>query len=103
MESWPAADVEAWNAANRQPDFLEDGGHGATWRPASVRSAQTTYGRWLGWLVTQGVDLGSEAPETRITKERMRDYVAFLQAGRASVTVASYLGVLSMAALAMFP
>lgn len=101
--NWPAADAEAWAAANRRPDFLEDGGHCATWRPASVRSAQGACGRWLGWLAAQGVVLGAEAPAARITEARMRKYVAFLQQGRASVTVASYLGVLSMAALAMFP
>jgi integrase/recombinase XerD len=103
FESWPAADVDAWVGANRCPDFLEDGGHGATWRPASVFSARGTYGRWLGWLVTQGVDLALEVPGARMTEERMRNYVTFLQVGRSSVTVASYLGVLSMVALAMFP
>ena len=53
--------------------------------------------------MAQGVDLDAEAPAARITEARMRGYVLFLQKGRASVTVATYLGILSMAALAMFP
>ena len=103
MTAWPRSDQEAWAAAIRHPDFLVEGGRGATWRPESGKSARGTYGRWLAWLMAQGVDLETEAPAERLTIDRLRAYVAFLQDGRSSVTVASYTGVLCMAVLAMFP
>ena len=103
LAQWPAADRLAWEAAHRQPDFLEAGGHGATWRPASQHSAVRAYGRWLGWLTAQGVELDAEAPASRLSLERIRAYVAFAQEGRASVTVASYAGVLCMVVRALFP
>lgn len=100
---WPVSDCEAWERALHRPDFLGEGGRGADWRAASRRAGQGTYGRWLAWLRAQGVDLPAEAPAERITPARLRAYVAFLQDGRSSVTVASYLGVLCMVAVAMFP
>jgi integrase/recombinase XerD len=100
---WPLADRCAWEAANEQAAFLAAGGHGATWRPASRRSARGSYARWLGWLTAEGVALDAEAPAARITPERIKAYVGYLQQGRASVTVPSYLGVLYMAVRAMFP
>ncbi len=103
MTAWPRSDQEAWAAAIRHPVFLVEGGRGAAWRPESGKSAQGTYGRWLAWLMAQGVDLETEAPAERLTIDRLRAYVAFLQDGRSSVTVASYTGVLCMAVLAMFP
>lgn len=103
LAQWPAADRLAWEAAHRQPDFLEAGGHGATWRPASQHSAARAYGRWLGWLTAEGVELDAEAPASRLTLERIRAYVAFVQEGRASVTVASYAGILCMVMRALFP
>jgi integrase/recombinase XerD len=100
---WPYADRAAWAAARRRPDFLDPGGRGANWRPASERAAEGAYGRLLAWLQAQGVDLEAEAPVARITRDRLRCYVTFLKEGRSSVTVASYLGVLCMVLVAMFP
>jgi hypothetical protein len=82
------------------------GSHGLGGRPTSARlpgPARAAYGRLLAWLQAQGVDLEAEAPVARITRERLRGYVAFLREGRSSVTVASYLGVLCMVLVAMFP
>jgi len=100
---WPQPDRAAWDAALRPADFLDDGGRGAGWRPASQRSARGAYARWLGWLAATGIPLASEAPAARITPERMGAYIDFLAETRASVTRASYFGVLCMAVQAMFP
>jgi site-specific recombinase XerD len=103
MMEWPVADRDAWAVALRCPDFLDKGGRGARWRPASLVAVQGAYGRWLAWLAAQGVDLEAEAPAERFTVDRLRAYIAFLEAGRASVTVASYMGVLCMTVAALFP
>jgi hypothetical protein len=51
IADWPTVDRDAWDAALRRPDFLDEGGRGAEWRAASRRSAQGVYGRWLAWLM----------------------------------------------------
>jgi hypothetical protein len=56
------------------------------WRAASQRSALGACARWRAWLLTQGIDLQSEAPAARITPARIQAYVAFLQEERSSVT-----------------
>ncbi len=64
------------------------------------------YGRLLGWMASQGIDLDAEAPADRITRARLKAYAAHLaskQRACAPVTVASYLGVLHMTVRAMFP
>lgn len=103
LNKWPEIDRRVWDIAHRQGDFVAEAGRAAAWRSASERSARGAYGRWLGWLVTQAVDLPGETPCGRVTPERMRAYVAFLREGRAPVTVASYLGVLCMVVVALFP
>ncbi len=104
FEAWPQPDQAVWLAAIRMPDFPDPLTPGAAWRPASRRSAMGAYGRLLAWMASQGIDLEAEGPVVRITRERMRSYVAFLETnGCAPVTVASYLGVLCMAVKAMFP
>jgi integrase/recombinase XerD len=103
FDAWPEADRTAWMTALQPANFLEESGRGAKWRPASRFSARGAYARWLGWLLTTGVVLDAEAPAARINPERMRAYVAFLANARATVTRASYFGVLCMAVRAMFP
>lgn len=103
LVQWPLQDQEAWVAANRRPDFLKPGGHAAKWRPSSRRSAQGAHGRWLAWLVEQGVVLADEAPIARITPNRLMAYVAFLREGRAPCTVVGYLSWFTIVCQAMFP
>jgi integrase len=103
FEQWPAADRDAWAASIRPRGFLRPGGRGAAWRPASRRAALGAYGRWLAWLLAQGVDLAAEVPAGRFTAERAEDYARFLMAGRSLVTLASYFGILCMAVIALFP
>jgi integrase len=103
ITEWPLSARHAWDAALHRPDFLDEGGRGSEWRAASQRTARGAYGRWLAWLIAQSVDLQGEAPAERMTPARVRAYVAFLRVGRCSVTVASYLGVLCMVVVALFP
>lgn len=69
----------AWQAAHRQLDFLAEPGRASAWRSASERSARGAYGRWL------------------------RAYVEYLHEGRSPVTAASYLDILCMVVVAVFP
>lgn len=102
LAQWPSRDEQVWRAANYRPDFLEVGGLAATWRAATQRNALGAYGRWLAWLLDQGVALADAAPVARITPERFRDYLAFLQKNRAPCTVVGYLSWFWMVCRAMF-
>ena len=103
LAQWPAQDREAWDIANRRPDFLEVGGQAAKWRPATQRSALGAYGRWSGWLADQGIALEGDDPQARLTPQRLREYLDFLQTGRAPRTVSGYICALCMVVRAMFP
>ena len=61
------------------------------------------YGRWLGYLMAQGVALEAVAPPDRITAASVDGYVRFLAKRCATVTVASYLGQLHMMVSAVWP
>ncbi len=102
-ERWPEADRLAWEDAHRQLDFLAEPGRASAWRSASERSARGAYGRWLLWLSAQGVDLQAEAPAIRFSQDRLRAYMEYLHEGRSPVTAASYLGILCMVVVAVFP
>ena len=103
QSAWPDADRAAWAAGCRQGDFLEPGGRGAAWRPASRRSAERAYGRWLAWLISRHMDLAAEAPAERFTEARVSAYLEFVAEGRSPVTVVSYLGCLIMVVTTLFP
>jgi integrase/recombinase XerD len=103
FDHWPDADRAAWLAAIQPADFPDAGGPGSGWRAASRLAALGAYGRLLGWLAATGVPFDAEAPADRITPERMEAYVGFLSKSRATVTRASYFGVLCMTVRAMFP
>lgn len=103
FDHWPAADRAAWLTAIQPEEFPDPGGPGAEWRAASRSSALGAYARWLGWLMSTGVVLDAEAPADRITPARIEAYIAFLAKGRATVTRASYFGVMCMTVRTMFP
>lgn len=100
---WPETDRAAWDYAVRPPDFLDSGGAAVGWRPASRRSAQGAYGRWLYWLQVHERAALTERPANRFTPPRVRAYVQTMRQKCAPVTVSSYLGVLCMVVIAVFP
>jgi len=100
---WPVADRAAWEGAQHPGDLLSDSGAAAQWRPATSKSLVGAYGRWLAYLADHGEVDPAATPTARMTPETIRAYVHYLQQNCASVTVASYIGVLSMMVQAMVP
>lgn len=96
LANWPQADSAAYERACVAGSPFDEGGAAARWRPATQRALTGAYGRWLGYLVGQGVDLTGTAPADRLTLEGVAGYVRFLASRCASVTVSSYLGQLHM-------
>lgn len=76
LPDWPGADRLAWEAAITPGGLLDECGLAAHWRPATRKSVQDAYGRWLTFLDrARGLDAGS-APEERLTPDRLRGFIA---------------------------
>jgi integrase/recombinase XerD len=103
LEQWPARDRHAWEVAVAQGDPLEPGGLAASWRPASRDNARIGYGRWLGWLGSQGQLDEALAPADRLLPARVGAYVTHLRAAGAASTAAAHLANLAMALRAIVP
>lgn len=79
IQAWPTPDRCAWGIAMARGDILEPCGGGADWAHLSRRKIGQGYGRWLTWLETHSLLDPEAAPATRITPERVQDYVIELR------------------------
>lgn len=87
LDRWPEPDRQGWRDAIRAGSLLLDDGPGASLRPVTLKRHAASYGRWLGFLERCGRLDPAAAPSDRATPERVRAYIAELQALNASGTV----------------
>jgi site-specific recombinase XerD len=87
VDQWPQLDQRQWQSALQPGDLLEQGGSRAEHSLFSNLEMVRGYGRWLVWLDRRGLLDDQTAPADRITPERVRAYVADLEAENASATV----------------
>lgn len=101
---WPELDREAWEAARRPVDVLEENAAGARWSAATWLLTERGYGIWLGWLAARG-DLDRSAPaQARVNADRLRQYFNDLQAaGLADHTRACHVQALGDALRVLAP
>ena len=85
--AWPAADRACWAAATGPGDLLLDSGPAAHLKPGSLDTCADGYGRWLGWLASEGRLNPDAAPAARVTREEVAAYVAALRRVNAPLTV----------------
>lgn len=105
VAEWPSLDGAAWALALEPAGPFEPAsGYALRWSQPTRAAIQGSYGRWLGWLERSGLLDASTAPGQRVSRERVRDYVAMLRdAGNADNTVAGRLQQLCNALTAMEP
>jgi integrase/recombinase XerD len=103
LDQWPQRDLRQWQLALQSGDLLEQGGCRAERSPYSNRAMEKGYGRWLVWLDSQDLLDVQVAPGGRITPDRVRAYVAHLEAENASGTVIARLIELKVTADVMDP
>jgi integrase/recombinase XerD len=103
VAQWPQRDRLCWEAALQPGDWLEPGGGRAQHSRYSNRAMEKGYGRWLAWLDGKGWLDNRVAPGDRITPDRVRTYVADLEAENASGTVVARLIELKVMAGVMDP
>ena len=89
LDEWPALDRAAWNAALQPGDVLDPGGVAIVWAITSQQLIVNGYGRWLTWLIMNGVLDPLMPPAVRVVPERLRAYAADLRATVGSFTVAT--------------
>jgi integrase/recombinase XerD len=91
VTAWPAADRTAWADALRDDDLFE-AGPGAHLAASSRATLAHVYGRWLTAIGSADPESLSLAPGARVTRERLKVYVARLRAdGVSERTIADYL------------
>ncbi len=91
VAAWPTADRTAWAEALRDDDLFE-AGPGAHLAASSRATLAHAYGRWLAAIGTADPDSLSLAPGTRVTRERVKDYVRHIRTdGVSERTIADYI------------
>jgi integrase len=103
VDQWPQYDRDCWHAALQAGDLLEEGGCRAGHSRFSNRAMARGYGRWMAWLDGRGLLDDQVLPGDRITSDRVRTYVADLEAENASGTVIARLIELKIMATIMAP
>jgi len=80
LNRWPAADRGAWENLFTEGDILDGTvGRGVLWSPVTRTNYRQSYGRWLTFLIGQGLMAGTEAaPSARVTPDRVKAYLAEL-------------------------
>ena len=104
VDDWPMPDRDAWVEATNPGDRLSDAGRAAHWSPKTRHQVEKDYGRFLFWLTSIGELDEVETPGRRLTKDRLRAYLAHLRAtGMASTSLLSRFRALSQAFAALDP
>jgi integrase/recombinase XerD len=103
VEQWPQRDQHQWQSALQAGDLLEPGGCRAERSLFSNRAMVKGYGRWLAWLDSRRLLDHQVVPGDRITPDRVRAYLADLEAENASGTVIARLIELKIMADIMAP
>ncbi len=103
LPDWPEADRHAWEAAITPGGLLDETGLVAHWRPATRKSVQDAYGRWLTFLDRAGGLGAGTAPAERLTSDRLRGFIAELQATVAPLTLRNRIRDLEQALRVMAP
>jgi site-specific recombinase XerD len=103
VQAWPVPDQIAWMAALTSGDLLKPDGLAAHWSAATRGIIVKGYGRWIAWLGDTGQLDPAALPATRVTPERVAEYVGNLRERNASSTVAARVRQLQEALRVMAP
>ena len=103
VELWPLAHRQAWNAARERGDVLRDGGVASHWRASTARTVSRSYGHFLVWSTEQGFLAGQAGPGGLVTPSNLAVYATETAGKISASTVASRVGHIHMAVLAMVP
>ena len=91
FENWPYVDQALWHDLIREGDILDGCGPGAGWAPSTKINTRKAYAYWLQWLATTGQLAPVNHPLTRLTPERIKEYIVSRRDDVASLTIFVYI------------
>ena len=88
FEHWPSEDQLAWRANGALADPFDDAHYGSGLSAETLDKTAKGYGRYLGFLMYNGMFDSDIAPLARVTRRRLAAYYKFLrEAGNADYTI----------------
>lgn len=103
FEDWPAEDRRAWLSATSADDFFGTDARASHWRPKTRYQAMTANGRWLAFLTAHYPEALREPAASRVTTQRVTDYVRSLRPQLSDMGLSADLNHLAMAISAIAP
>lgn len=103
LPDWPACDRDAWHEAIRPAGWFDEGGPLARYSPTILRSFESAYGRWLGFLATRSMLDTSRSGLDLLDASLASGFYDRLSAVLAPLTVFGYLLRLLTVARALRP
>jgi hypothetical protein len=88
---WPAEDLDRWEEAFRPGDLFEENRRGTHLSQATRNALRVSYAQYLRFLLEHHPDLLIKAPETRLNRQRIADYVAVLRETNKDLSIATSL------------
>lgn len=85
---WPAEDQTRWQAAFKTGDPFDESGRGAHLQESTRIMWQESYARYLGFLSAQHRNLITRAPEARIDRKLVSEYVTWRRRSCGDMTIA---------------
>lgn len=78
FESWPPKVQEAWTSATAPASSpFDEESRVAKWCARTQHQARLSLGRWLQWLMDQGIDTGNSDVVRAATKEELEQFFTF--------------------------
>jgi integrase/recombinase XerD len=102
FDQWPEEDQLMWNEAFHAGDLF-DTGPGAHLAVATRTALQFVWGRWLGFLMQQDVDILDLTLADRLTEDRLKAFADHLRTTCSSASVSTLLAQLHQVARLFAP
>jgi integrase len=94
---WPAEDRERWDEAFRPGDLFEEERRGTHLSQATRNALRVSYAQWLRFLSENYPDLLNQAPEARVDREPIAQYVQLLRKTNQDLSIVTSLHHLRLA------
>lgn len=94
---WPSEDQQSWEAAFRPGDLFDDDQRGAHLSEATRNALRVSYAQYLRYLSENQPHLLAKAPEARLNRQLIAEYVARMRKTNQDLSIATSLHHLRMA------
>ena len=101
--AWPEPDRLAWQRALTPGDLFDPRTRASRWCKGTRAKAEFVYGKWLAWLLQEGLYKSEATPSARVTPSRLKRYIAWLRLSAAPWTVYGQISVLHTVLTLMTP